>query len=124
MGEVPEDWKIASVTSVFKKGKKEDTGNYRPATSVPRNAMEQLVLDAISKQLEEKKAIRSSQHGFTKGKWCLSKFVAFYDDSTSWVDGRRAADVVYLDFSKAFDTVSHNILITSLWGWMTCIPGF
>ena len=57
MGEVPEDWRIANVTPVFKKGKKEDLGNYRPVslTSVPGKVMEQLVLDAISKQLEKKK---------------------------------------------------------------------
>jgi len=49
-GEVPEDWRIASVTLVFKKGKKEDLGNYRPVilTSVPGKVMAQLVLDAIS----------------------------------------------------------------------------
>ena len=69
-GEVPEDWRIASVTPVFKKGKKGDPGNNRAVTvtSVPRKVLEQLVLDAISKQLEEKKVIRSSQYGFTKGK--------------------------------------------------------
>ena len=72
--------------------------------------MEQLVLDTLSKQLEEK-VIRSSQHGFTKGKSCLTNFVASYDGITSCIDGGRAVDVIYLDFSKAFDTVSHNILI-------------
>ena len=48
-GEVPEDWRIANVTPVFKKGKKEDPGNYRPVslTSVPGKVMEQLVLDTI-----------------------------------------------------------------------------
>ena len=67
---MPEDWRIANVTLVFKKGKKEDPGNYRPVllTSVPGKVMEQLVLDAISKQLEEKKVIRSSQHEFTRGR--------------------------------------------------------
>jgi len=115
-GEVPEDWRIANVTLVFKKGKKEDPGNYRPVslTSVPGKVLEQLVLDAISKQLEEKNVMRSSQHGFTKGKLCSTNLVAFCDGITSWVDGGRAVDVIYLDFSKAFDTVSHDILIAKL----------
>jgi len=73
--------------------------------------MEQLILEVIIKQVEEKKVTRSSQHGFTKGKSCLTNLIAFYDSMTSWVDEGRAVDVVCLDFSKAFDTVSHNILL-------------
>ena len=76
--------------------------------------MEQLVVDAISKQLEEKKVIRNSQHGFIKGKLCSTNFIAFYNGITSWVDGGRQVEVVYLDFNKAFDSVSHNILIMKL----------
>jgi len=103
-GEVPEDWRKASVTAIFKKGKKEDPGNYRPVslTSIRGKVIEQLILDAIIKQVEEKKVIRSSQHGFTKGKSRLTNLIAFYDGVTGWVDERRAVDVVYLDFSKAF----------------------
>ncbi|KFV80800.1 RNA-directed DNA polymerase from mobile element jockey, partial [Struthio camelus australis] len=58
-GEVPEDWKKAKVTPVFKKGKKEEPGNYRPVslTSIPGKVMEQLLLEAISKHLEDKKGI-------------------------------------------------------------------
>jgi len=95
--------------------------------------MEQLILDVISKQVEEKKVIRSSQHGFTKGKSCLTNLIAFYNGMTAWVDEGRAIDAVYLDFSKAFDTVSLNILIRKLrkygpgeWtvGWIeNCLNG-
>ncbi|GAB0179576.1 mitochondrial enolase superfamily member 1 [Grus japonensis] len=99
-GQVPEDWKKASVTLVFKKGKKEDPGNYRPVslTSIPEKVMEQLILKVISKPVEEKKVIRSGQHGFTKGKSCLTNLMAFCDGMTGWVDEGRAVDVVYLDF--------------------------
>ncbi|PKU48710.1 rna-directed dna polymerase from mobile element jockey- hypothetical protein [Limosa lapponica baueri] len=112
-GEVPEGWRKANVIPVFKKGKKEEPGNYRPVslTSNPGKMMEQLVLGVISKHMEEKKAIRSSQHGFTKRKSCLTNLIAFYDGMTDWIGEGRAVDAV---FSKAFDTISHSILIGNL----------
>jgi len=112
---VPEDWRKANVTLVLEKGKK-DPGTYRPVslTSIPGKMMEQLILEVTIKQVEKKKVIRSSQHGFTKGKSCFTNLIAFYDGMTGWVDEGRAVDVVYLDFSKASDTVSHNILIGKL----------
>ncbi|KGL79050.1 hypothetical protein N309_01265, partial [Tinamus guttatus] len=57
-GEVPEDWK-ANVTPVFKKGKKEDPGNYRPVslTSVPGKVRERLILAVVSRHMEDKKVL-------------------------------------------------------------------
>ncbi|CAM4705653.1 unnamed protein product [Lepidochelys kempii] len=115
-GEVQDDWKKANVVPIFKKGKKQDPGNYRPVslTSVPGKIMEQVLKESILKHLEERKVIRNSQHGFTKGKSCLTNLIAFYDEITGSVDEGKAVDVLFLDYSKAFDPVSHSILASKL----------
>lgn len=64
--------------------------------------------------MEDKQVIRSGQHGFTKGKLCLNSLIAFSEGMTGWVDEGRALDVVYLDFSRAFNTVFYNIPIGKL----------
>ena len=61
--------------------------------------------------VEEKKVIRSSQHEFTKGKSRLTNLVAVYDVMSGWVDEGRAVDVVYLNFSSAFDAVSYILVM-------------
>ncbi|PKU46680.1 rna-directed dna polymerase from mobile element jockey- hypothetical protein [Limosa lapponica baueri] len=88
-GKVSENWRKASATSAFKKDKKEDPGNYRPAslTTIPGKVIEQLILDVFSKHVEEKKVIRRGQYGFIKGKSYLTNLIAFYDGMTGWVDG-------------------------------------
>ncbi|RMB98864.1 hypothetical protein DUI87_24408 [Hirundo rustica rustica] len=114
-GKVPDDWKLANVTPIHKKGGKEDPGNYRPVnlTSVPGKIMEQFILSLITQNLQDGQGFRPSQHGFRRGRSCFTNLISFYDQVTHLVDAGRAVDVVYLDFSKAFE-LSRSTLLDKL----------
>ena len=115
-GIVPEDWRTANVTPVFKKGGKGNPGNYRPIslTSIPCKIMELLLKDAIVKHLNENNLIKESQHGFMKNKSCTTNLLEFLEVLTKALDSGDCFDVIYLDFSKAFDKVPKLRLIETL----------
>jgi len=80
---------------------------YRPVslTSQISKVIESLLRDAIVEHLERNTLIRDSQHGFRKGRSCLTNLLAFLDKVTESIDNGLCVDVIFLDFAKAFDKV-------------------
>ncbi len=106
-GDVPQDWKLANVTPIFKKGSKHKPENYRPVslTSISCKLMESIIRDRLNSHLLRNLLINPSQHGFMKNKSCATNLLEFMEEITNIIDEGDPADVVYLDFSKAFDKV-------------------
>ena len=115
-GKIPADWKTAVVIPIFKKGAKGEAGNYRPVslTSVPCKLLEGLIKEAMMDHLLRNQLIRDSQHGFMTGRSCTTNLVEYLDVATRLVDQGKAADIVYLDFAKAFDKVPRERLLAKL----------
>jgi len=90
--------------------------NYRPVslTSQVCKLFEVIVRDTIVHHLESKQLIANSQHGFRKGRSCLTNLLEFLDKVTGCIDTGDSVDVIFLDFTKSFDKVSHTRLILKL----------
>jgi len=76
--------------------------------------MERFILSALTGHVKDKQGIRPSQHGFMKGRSCLTNLISFHDQVICLVHEGKAMDVLHLDFSKAFDTVPHCFLLKKL----------
>ena len=110
--EIPLDWKRANVVPIHKKGDKSVAGNYRPVslTSLVCKVLESIIKDKIVDFLSENELINDTQHGFRKGRSCLTNLLEFLNVASDSFDQGKQLDVAYLDFSKAFDKVPHKRL--------------
>ena len=103
----------------LKKEKRKNPENYRPIslTSVPCKLMEKLVRDIIVRHMTENNLFSNAQHGFIKGKSCVTQLLEFLEDIMQSIDNGNGVDVIYLDFCKAFDKVPHRRLLQKLYAY-------
>ena len=118
-GQVPVQRKGANVTAIFKKkGLRCEPGNYRPVslTSKISRIFERIIRDHLVKFLEDNDLLKDSQHRFQSKRICLTNLLEFLDLVSNYVNQGIPVDVIiiYLDFQKAFDKVSHTKLIVKM----------
>ena len=113
---MPPIWKMANVTPVFKKGAKTNPSNYRPISliSIVCKVMESLIRDEMMDHLMANNLLNRHQHGFVIGKSCASNLLETLDIITEALNRGFCAVTVFLDFSKAFDSVVHSFLTIKL----------
>ena len=115
-GIIPEDWKTANITPVFKKGKRSDAANYRPIslTCIACKLMEHILTSQIMKHANDHNILYGLQHGFREGRSCETQLVEFINDLANNMQNGGQTDVAIMDFSKAFDKVGHQRLLLKL----------
>jgi hypothetical protein len=114
--EIPPAWKMALVTPIFKGGDRLSVLNYRPisVTSCCCRIFERIIRHKILHFISENDIITSSQHGFQAGLSTDTILLTFYDYVTKSLDDNLIVDTIYFDFSKAFDTIPHDVLLRRL----------
>ena len=115
-GICPDRLKIAKVVPIFKKDNPHITGNYRPISLLPviSKVLEKVVFDQLYNYLDKNNLLYKSQYGFRKGHSCELAAMEVTDKIFNELDKKKLPIAIFLDFSKAFDTINHDILIDKL----------
>ena len=118
-GCLPRDWISANVFPVFKKGNKHVPTNYRPVslTSLVVKVMERthvFCIKGIVDFLFENNKLSEGQHGFWSGRSCQTQLLTVVHDWVKSLDKGYSTHVLFLDFSKAFDSVTHQRLLLKI----------
>ena len=116
-GRLPEIWKQASVTAIYKnKGDKCDPSNYRPVslTCIPCKLCEKSVREILMEHMTVNNLFSESQFGFRNKRNCVLQLLDVLDDWSQAYDTNVQIDTIYLDIKKAFDTVPHQRLLKKL----------
>ena len=115
-GEIPLNWKHANVVPIFKKGNRSKPENYRPVslTVVISKMLEHIIVSQIMDHLDSQNILHENQHGFGSKRSCESQLLMTADDISKSLYSGKQVDMAILDFSKAFDKVSHKRLSLKL----------
>jgi len=115
-GELPDKWKQAHIIPVFKKGSKNQATNYRPIslTSIVVKILESIIQSEPPIFCTNNNILTHEQHGFVNRKSCFTNLLKTFEEWTTALDQGYGIDVVYLDYSKAFDLVPHQRLVAKL----------
>ena len=114
--ELPAPWLISTIIPLFKKGDQNSVCNYRPIslTSSTCKVMESIIHDALSHYLLSNNLLSDNQHGFIKSRSTLTNLLSSLRHWLTSLDSGKSCDVIYIDFAKAFDSVSHSKLLHKL----------
>ena len=117
-GVVPNDWRHAKVAPLYKSGKsnRSKAVNYRPVslTCICSKVMEHIVCSNLMSHLDDHNILTDLQCGFRQKRSCETQLLATINDISKSLDRGRQIDCILLDFSKAFDKVSHAHLLLKL----------
>lgn len=115
-GEIPEDFKIGKVTPIFKGGSKHHLSNYRPITVLPicSKILEHCIHYQLMDHLETHKLLSKDQFGFRRNRNTEIAATIFVDSIRRNMDAGKLTGAIFIDLSKAFDTLSHSQIIANL----------